>query len=219
MQHTNSTIAGDADRVYHAIKARAVACRFSPGKPIRVTPLATLLGVSSTPIRAALNMLVAEGLVHREPQKGFIAMSMSTRRFRDLYSLNQFLLNAALTAKEPTKQSLAAAVTVATDIRDRLDDGQQCTPNVIAACTGELFLSIAELSGNPQVTDTVARINDGLNYLRALECREAAGVRAELMAICELLLTEQTSAVAKVIAEYHDTRLVAVPELLSAARA
>ena len=219
MPNQNTTVIGDAERVYRSIKAQAVACRFSPGKPIRVTPLAMQLGVSSTPIRAALNMLVAEGLVLRVPQKGFRAMSISADRFRDLYSLNQFLLEAALTEKPPTAQSLATAVDIATEIRHRLDDDRACTPDAVATCTGELFLSIAGLSGNAQVVDTVARINDGLSFVRSLDCRDNDSARAELMTICELLLTEQTDAVAKLLAEYHETRMATVPELINDFRA
>ena len=210
--------AGNGDRVYRAIKARAVACDFNPGEPIRLSPLATQLGVSTTPIRAALNMLVAEGLVRREPQKGFFAMSLSEDRFEGLYSLNQLLLEAALTVHRPSTELLAAAAPIVADIGNKLDDDEHCTPDAVLRYTGELFLCIAKLSNNAHVVESVERANDGLTYIRVLECQQLDGIRAELMTICELFLAERLDAAARAIADYHACRLARMPELLAALR-
>ena len=207
---------GDRDRVYLAIRARALAYDFNPGEPIRLSPLATQLGVSTTPIRMALNRLVAEGLVRREPQKGFIALSLSEDRFKGLYSLNQLLLNAALSVRRPDTNLLDAAAPIVAGTGNELDERTDSAPNTIARCTGELFLGIATLSRNAHVVNSVARVNDGLNGIRKVECRELDGVHAELMNLCELLLAERFDAVAKVIPTYHARRLARLPELLAA---
>lgn len=211
-RNTFSTCNGD--RVYQAIKARAVACDFDPGEPIRLSPLASSLGVSTTPIRAALNMLVAEGLVRREPQKGFIAMSLSAERFQGLYSLNQLLLQTALSARTHDGRRFASAAAAVNRISNELDDEAGCTAGTIAKCTGDLFRCIAELAGKPHITEAVERINDSLGFIREYECRQPGTVRAELMVICELFLAEQFSATVKAIADYHASRKAQTPELL-----
>ena len=220
MPNRSAAGAGDGNRVYLAIKARAIACDFGPGEPIRLSPLAARLGVSTTPIRAALNMLVAEGLVTREPHKGFVAMSMSEDRFTGLYRLNQLLLDAAITVHihNPSVAVLEAAATTVAGIGNRLDDGERCSPDTIAGYTGLLFSCIAQLSTNAHVVNSVERINDGLHYIRALEHEQLDDVPAELMTICELFLAEQFDAVAKAIADYHASRLALLPELLAALR-
>ena len=209
---------GEADRVYRALKTRAIACEFGPGQPIRLNPLAAQLGVSTTPVRAALNMLAAEGLMNREPHKGFVAITISEERFAGLYRLNFLLLDAALTLHEPAADTLAAAASTVAAIGDELDGRESGSPDAVAACTERLFASIAQLSGNPQVVETVERINDNLRYVRAVEHGLLDDVPAELMSICELFLAERLGDAAKAIADYHDRRLALLPKLLGLLR-
>ena len=215
MPDTNTVGASDGDRVYRAIKARAIAFAFNPGEPIRLNPLADSLGVSTTPIRAALNMLVAEGLVRREPQKGFIAMGLSEERFRGLYSLNQLLLEAALTARPPGQKQVDTIVPVVADIASKLGDNADLSAREFAGLTSELFLQIAELSGNANMVEAVERINDSLNFVRVLECREPGCIARELLTICELLLTESFDEAARALAAYHRRRQTVTPKLLA----
>ncbi len=204
------------NRVYLALKARAVACDFRPDEPILLKPLAKHLGVSTPPVRAALNMLVAEGLVKRAPQKGFIAISLSEDRFRGLYSLNQFLLDASLNTRSLDLGKLENASARVAVVLSILDSDKDCSPTMIARHTGRLFLSIAELSGNPHVIDSVNRINDSLCFMRALETRHLDETRAELTNVCELFLAEQFEATSGAIREYHAARFEALPLLLDA---
>ena len=204
------------NRVYLALKARAVACDFSPDEPILLKPLAKNLGVGTPPVRAALNMLVAEGLVKRAPQKGFVAISLSEDRLCGLYRLNQFLLDAALNTGSLDLGKLERAIARVAAASSMLDNDQECLPNMIARHTGRLFLSIAELSGNTHVADSVNRINDSLYFVRALETRHLDGTRAELTNICELFLAEQLEATGAAIREYHAARFKALPLLLDA---
>lgn len=204
------------DRIYRALKARAVACDFDPDEPIPLKPLAKNLGVSTPPVRAALNMLVAEGLVKRAPQKGFIAISLSEDRFRGLYSLNQFLLDAALNTRSLDLEKLEDASARVAAVSSVLDSDKDCSANIIARHTGRLFLSIATLSGNTHVVDSVDRINDSLYFMRALETRHLDETRAELTNICELFLAEQLEATSGAIRDYHANRFEALPRLLDA---
>ena len=210
--------ASEGDRVYHAIKARAIAYEFGSGQPIRLSPLAAQLGVSTTPIRAALNMLAAEGLVIREPQKGFFAMTMSEERFAGLYRLNYVLLDAAVILHEPSVDTVASVASAVSAIADELGSGEPGSADAIAGCTGRLFACLARLSNNPHVVASVERVNDSLRHIRTLEQTHLDDVPAELMNICELFLAERLDDVAKALADYHDKRLSLLPVLLAAAR-
>lgn len=218
MPSRNMAGSGDGDRVYRAIKARAIACGFDPGEPIRVNLLAAQLSVSTTLIRAALNMLVAEGLVTRVPRKGFVAMSLSDEWFIGLYRLNQYLLDAALTVHSPDAEALAAAASTVAGIGNELDGGERNTPDAIAGYTGLLFSCIAQLSANAHVVESVERINDNLRYVRTLEAEQLDDVPGELINICELFLAERLDEAAEAIAEYHASRLALLPELLASLR-
>lgn len=206
--------AGNRDRVYLAIKARAIACEFSPGEPIRLSPLAAQLGVSATPIRAALSRLVAEGLVTREPQKGFAAMRMSERRFAGLYRLNRLLLDSALTMHSPGAEVRAATTATIARIGSELDGGGRFTPDAIAGYTGALFSCIAQLSTNAHIVESVNRINNRLHFVRVLEHEQLDDVPGELASLCEFFLAEQFDAAVNAIADYHASRLALLPQLL-----
>ncbi len=203
------------ERIYRAIKARALACGFGPGEPIHLGALAAQLGVSTTPIRAALNMLAAEGLVTRDPRKGFRAMTLSEDRFLGLYRLNQNLLDAAITTHGPGEDVLATAVSAIAGIANELGTGERKEPDAIAGYTELLFSGIAHLSGNEQIVKSIERINENLRCIRALEAKRSGGVSGELLGICELFLAKRRDEVVKAIEKYHARRVALLPELLA----
>jgi DNA-binding GntR family transcriptional regulator len=209
---------GDDDRVYSAIKARVIAWGFRPGEPVRPGILAAQLGVSATPIRAALNRLAAEGLVTREPRKGFVALSMSEDRLVGLYRLNHHLLDAALTVPSPNANVMAAAASTIAGIGHDLDCGERNTSDGIAGYTGLLFSCIARLSGNAHVVESVEHVNDCLHYIRTIEHDQLDDVPGELIDVCELFLAERVDDVARAITKYHARRLALLPKLLAVLR-
>ena len=201
-------------RVYREIKARVVACDFEQGKPIHLKLLAEQLGVSTTPVREALNMLAAKGLVFNQPHKGFVAMSLSEDRLIGLYHLNQVLLKSALTERsDDSGLSVSVAVTIAT-IGNKLDKHSHHNPEAIANYSGDIFSCIGAIAKHAPVADTIDRINDGLYYVRTLECKLWDSVPVELMHLCELILAERFSDLSEGLVYYHDKRLKALPSLI-----
>jgi len=61
-----------APQIYALLRERIIDGRLPPGAPIHEADLAALMQVSRTPLRAALQQLVAEGLVETRPQVGSI---------------------------------------------------------------------------------------------------------------------------------------------------
>ena len=62
-----------------------------PGQKLRLVPLAEALKVSTTPIREALLLLEAEGLVRSEARRGFRVKAISREDIRDLFELHAFI--------------------------------------------------------------------------------------------------------------------------------
>ncbi len=58
------------DQVYHNIKKDVIEEYLPAGEKINLTDLCTRYGVSPTPIKQALNRLIAEGMVESIPRKG-----------------------------------------------------------------------------------------------------------------------------------------------------
>ncbi len=65
--------------------------RLAPGQRLKEEELARSLGISRTPVREALVMLEAEGLIDAAPNRGAIVRSHSAEELDDLYQLRALL--------------------------------------------------------------------------------------------------------------------------------
>lgn len=59
-----------SDRVHFELRRRLMAGHYDPGTQLREEAVASDLGVSRTPVRAAIQRLVAEGLLEAAPNRG-----------------------------------------------------------------------------------------------------------------------------------------------------
>jgi DNA-binding GntR family transcriptional regulator len=65
--------------------------RLAPGQQIRQDALAAELGVSRTPLRQALNTLLAEGLVRHTPNVGYFVVRLSAGELAEVYLVREVL--------------------------------------------------------------------------------------------------------------------------------
>ncbi len=71
-------------KVFEAMRADILACRFAPGQRLKIGELCERFEVSLGAIREALSRLAAEGLVVSEAQKGFTVTPVSMADLADL---------------------------------------------------------------------------------------------------------------------------------------
>src|SRR6478672_6907232 len=64
-----------AEDVARYVRKRIFDGTYAAGQYIRLDQLATELGVSVTPVREALFVLSAEGLLSQQPRRGFVVVS------------------------------------------------------------------------------------------------------------------------------------------------
>jgi DNA-binding GntR family transcriptional regulator len=74
-------------RVAELIRGMIIEDRLPPGTPIRERALAEQLQVSRTPLREALKILTAEGLVLHTPRRGVVVADPSDEEVRELLQL------------------------------------------------------------------------------------------------------------------------------------
>jgi DNA-binding GntR family transcriptional regulator len=80
-----------AERVYEALRAEILGTRLPPGEPISEAALAERLGVSKTPVREALRLLVHDGLVLVLPRKGYVVRPVGFDDVIEVLSLRYIL--------------------------------------------------------------------------------------------------------------------------------
>ncbi len=75
------------DRAYLKIKQSIQRSEFSPGEFLSERQLAGLLGMSKTPVKAALERLEAEGFVVVSPQQGIVVRDLSVHEIADQFEI------------------------------------------------------------------------------------------------------------------------------------
>lgn len=82
---------------------------YKPGDWLRQDDIATQLGVSMTPVREALDLLVSAGLAERVPYRGVRVRAMSTKDVVEAYGLRLVLeaVMAQEAAKRITREQIA----------------------------------------------------------------------------------------------------------------
>lgn len=84
------------DAVEDAIRAMIVDGALAAGERLNEVRLAESLGVSRTPLREALNRLIAEGAVEARPRLGYFVKPLTVEEFEQIYDIRPILDPAAL---------------------------------------------------------------------------------------------------------------------------
>ncbi|MCX7897160.1 MAG: GntR family transcriptional regulator [Rhodocyclaceae bacterium] len=94
------------ERVAEKLRARIYAHELAPGAWIDEQALAEEFGISRTPLREALKVLAAEGLVVLKPRRGCYVAELSERDIDEIFSVLAMLEGRA--AEEATRRATAA---------------------------------------------------------------------------------------------------------------
>jgi DNA-binding GntR family transcriptional regulator len=97
------------EQVAQRLRQMLVEGRITPGAKLNERELAELLNVSRTPLREAIKMLAAEGLVELVPNRGAIAVSLSEADVLNTFEVMAGLesLSGELAAERITPQELS----------------------------------------------------------------------------------------------------------------
>lgn len=95
-------------RVYRNLREDILANRLLPGTSLTEVKLATALGVSRGPVREALRLLGADGLVSLVPRRGAVVNSLTREEFLDSYRIREALEVLAIRLATPrlTRESI-----------------------------------------------------------------------------------------------------------------
>jgi len=89
---------GLSDQVYQALKREILSGRLAPGERLSLEEFAQHFGVSVTPIRDALRLLAAEGLVELLSRRGAFVTRPSYEDIEQVYQIREILECASVNA-------------------------------------------------------------------------------------------------------------------------
>ncbi len=114
-------------QVAEQLRLRIFQHVLEPGTWIDELKIAEELGISRTPLREALKVLAAEGLVTMKVRRGAYVTEVSTKDVRDVYHLLALLESdaAAVVASSATEAELAELQALHEELVRNKDDAQQ----------------------------------------------------------------------------------------------
>ncbi len=204
-------------RVYQSIKERVTTGDFPPGERLNIEQLAEQLRVSPTPVRESLNRLVAEELILMVPRMGFFMKSLLESEIRDLYEINQVLLDwSVLAVKNDQLRGGDIRFPEMSLFIDKLLQPGQLSPKCLVRITDDLFAHLATQSGNSEINLRVRNISDRLHYIRLCECEMIDNPVEQLLPLCQLYDARKYDELRQAIRAYHDERLGMLQSVIKA---
>ncbi len=84
------------DQIYDFLKDKILTQGYTPGERLHIDQLKEKLGVSSTPIKDALNKLAGEGLVESVPRRGVFVTKPSKREMKESFDVRLMMETYAI---------------------------------------------------------------------------------------------------------------------------
>lgn len=156
MDLIESSMSTAEDAVIAQLRRLIVEGALPPGAKLTVAALAARLGVSATPLRAALRLLEGEGLVESHPHRGARIRVLAPQDIRNLYRLRAAVLGLLVPdvvrhVSDADLESLAA-IDARFQAAARADHG----PAAMAA-NEDFHRSLLALARNPDAAAVMAR--------------------------------------------------------------
>jgi len=163
------------DQIYVSIREAIVSLRMEPGSLVYENELAESLGVSRTPIREAIRLLVSEQLLEVLPQRGTRIAYISERKVSEARFIREHLELGAfrLVAREWRRQDRSRE----TETIGRLfaEQRQAAEQGDIASFLQQdeaFHRTVMEMTGNETLLQVIGHMRAHLNRLRFLAIRE-----------------------------------------------
>ncbi|MEV5821926.1 GntR family transcriptional regulator [Micromonospora harpali] len=164
---------GTADRslsaqIYEHLRTAIIEGEIAPGTKMREQWLADQLSVSRVPLREAIPLLEAEGLVYTAPRRGTFVTQLTLRDVDDLFDVRESLetlaarLAAQRSGQPEAKETVAALQDNLTRAKRAVQDGDD---PAIAATSAEFHRLVVELSGNALLRTMMRPISGRVQWL------------------------------------------------------
>ncbi len=192
--------------VYSTIRRRAMMFDFRPGQLVNESELAREMGVSRTPLRAALARLESEGYLERTDGRGFRCRNLEARPIFNLYetrcAIETFAVSRACErATDDQIEELRQFCQREGQQRLELSEEAQLDHDE------KFHVRLVGLSGNPKIADELQRLNGKIRFARWVDMPgriEASG--SEHIAIVDAVRQRDAEKARRLLDEHISRR-------------
>jgi DNA-binding GntR family transcriptional regulator len=153
------------EQVYDALKEEILRAVRRPGEAIAEPELSLHFGVSKTPVREALRLLIRDGWVLVLPRKGYLIRPLGLEDVREVFALRQ-MLEPPLVADAARRAGAAGIAELRDAVAAQAGAGEDVDLALDAAT--RFHLSIAEIAGNGRAVRILAGLVDEMRRLHYL---------------------------------------------------
>jgi DNA-binding GntR family transcriptional regulator len=144
------------ERAYRHLRETVLIDPAVQGTFLNEVDLAHDIGVSRTPVREALLLLVAEGLVEMVPKRGAYVPPLSGRQIRELMELRTLLEQNAASVTLAQRSVPVKAMRAALAEQERLLTAEPCDAREFIEWDRRFHQSLVDAAGNELIARTYA---------------------------------------------------------------
>jgi len=160
------------DKVYDQVRTMATNFEFKPDERINEGALAAELGTSRTPLREALNRLVAEGFLTFQNGRGFFCRSLDPDHILGLYEARQAIECEALrlAVTRASDDEIAQVLTFLKDTETAYSSSSSAQE--LVELDEAFHLKIVRMAKNLELERILANVNARIRYVRWIDMSE-----------------------------------------------
>ncbi len=204
----------NVDRVYEALRRMAADFAFKPDQRINESALSEVLGASRTPLREALNRLVAEGFLTFQNNRGFFCRPLTPSYILDLYEARVAVECEAL--RIACQRASDADIAAVSDYLDGMEPGYQTATELeeLLALDESFHTRLVQLSGNNELLRMLKNLNGRIRYIRLIDLKRmrdqadgrAPGDVSAHRRVLEALATRNVAAAVEALRSHIEKR-------------
>ena len=203
------------EQIHRILQEEITSVRLAPGEKLAVDKLAKRFGVSRTPVREALNLLVEEGLARVVPRVGYFVVAITAkdvedisdvRKMCELYAMDRAIRRLTDAEIDSLEQRLLSTMALP-DPRER--------ETVFRDVDSEFHSELIARSGNRRLQQIADRIYVFVRLMRHLNDRTDAAME-EHLAIIRAMRRRDAEEAKRLLAEHIDNVQAAILEGLGA---
>ena len=180
-----------------------------PGARLNIDSLARTLGVSPTPVREALARIESEGLIIKEPQRGYtVAPLIGLDQLHELIELRLLIEPAGAAAAARNASTKQASALRAFARSGGAGDSDPAANRLDMTYDAAFHDMVADLGGSQLARETLARLRSHLHMYRLYHhAGQAAATKPEHVAVARAIAAHDPEAAAAAMRDHLQTAL------------